>query len=182
MIYSTFTLIIILINVIVFILIQRRKLDPDDLGMSYHLVYNRKQYYRLVTTGFTHQEIVHIFFNMLSLYNVGSTVEMYFGHLWFLVLYMGSMILGHIFSLKLKHNNRDDYTLSIGASGAIYGIIGAYFLLIVRYYGLSALTEMIRPIISMVIMSMLPGVDGKTHFSCMAVGMAIAYVLLMLGV
>ena len=172
------TYILIIANIIVFFLIYRGRLNTEDLGMSYHLVFNRKQYYRLLTAGFTHREITHILFNMLSLYNVGSTVEMIFGHLGFLLIYFGSMIIGHFFALQLRHNNRDDYTMSIGASGAIYGLIGAYFLLIVRFYGLSAISQMIRPIVSMVVLSMLPGIDGKSHFSCMAVGMAIAFILI----
>ncbi len=178
MIFSFFTLILIIANVVVFILIRTGKLNYEDLGMSYHLVYNRKQYYRILTCGFTHREIPHIFFNMLSLYNVGGTIELFFGHFGFLLLYFGSMIIGHILALQLRHNDRDDYTLSIGASGAIYGVIGAYFMLIMKFNGFSAVGEMIRPIISMVVMSMLPGIDGKSHICCMATGMAIAFLLI----
>lgn len=178
MIFSFFTILLILINIVVFILIRTGRLQIEDLGMSYHLVFNRKQYYRLLTTAFTHREITHILFNMMSLYNVGSTIELLFGHFGFLLIYFGSMIIGHIIALQLRHNDRDDYTMSIGASGAIYGIIGAYFLLIVKFYGFSAIGEMLRPIISMVVLSLLPGIDGKSHISCMAVGMAIAYLLI----
>jgi rhomboid protease GluP len=178
MIFSFFTYFLIVANIVVFILIKTGKLQVEDLGMSYHLVFNRKQYYRLLTTGFTHREITHIFFNMLSLYNMGGTIELFYGHLGFLLIYFGSMIIGHILALQLRHNNRDDYTMSIGASGAIYGIIGAYFMLIMKFYGFSAITEMIRPLISMVVLSMLPGIDGKSHISCMAVGMAISYLLI----
>lgn len=178
MIFSFFTILLIIINAVVFFMIRSGRLQIEDLGMSYHLVFNRRQYYRLLTTGFTHREITHIIFNMMSLYNVGSTIELLFGHLGFLLIYFGSMIFGHIIALQLRHNDRDDYTMSIGASGAIYGLIGAYFLLIMKYYGFSAISEMIRPIISMVVLSLLPGIDGKSHISCMAVGMAITYLLI----
>ncbi len=178
MIFSFFTILLIIINAVVFFMIRSGKLQIEDLGMSYHLVFNRRQYYRLLTTGFTHREITHIIFNMMSLYNVGSTIELLFGHLGFLLIYFGSMIFGHIIALQLRHNDRDDYTMSIGASGAIYGLIGAYFLLIMKYYGFSAISEMIRPLISMVVLSLLPGIDGKSHISCMAVGMAITYLLI----
>lgn len=178
MIFSFFTLLLIIANIVVFILIRNGKLDIEDLGMSYHLVFNRRQYYRLLTAGFIHREITHIFFNMLSLYNVGGTIELLFGHLGFLLIYFGSMTIGHILALLLRHNNRDDYTMSIGASGAVYGVIGAYVVLIVRYYGLSALSEMIRPAVSMLVMSMLPGIDGKSHICCLAAGIVIAYLLM----
>lgn len=178
MIFSFFTIALIVANIIVFIMIRNGKLNYEDLGMSYHLVFNRKQYYRLLTTGFTHREITHILFNMMSLYNVGGMMELFFGHFGFLLIYFGSMIIGHFFALQMRHNSRDDYTMSIGASGAIYGVIGAYLLLIVRFNGLDGLSSMVRPIISMVVMSLLPGIDGKSHICCMAVGMAIAYLLI----
>ncbi|MBR3250435.1 MAG: rhomboid family intramembrane serine protease [Erysipelotrichaceae bacterium] len=178
MIFSFFTYALILANIVVFIAIRSGKLDVEDLGMSYHLVFNRKQYYRLLTAGFTHREITHILFNMLSLYNVGGYMELLFGHLGFLLIYFGSMIIGHILALLLRHNDHDDYTMSIGASGAVYGVIGAYVMLIVRFNGFSALSELIRPAVSMLVMSMLPGIDGKSHICCLAVGLVISFLLM----
>ncbi|MBP5279043.1 MAG: rhomboid family intramembrane serine protease [Erysipelotrichaceae bacterium] len=180
MIFSFFTFLLIIINIVVFILIRTGRLNFEDLGMSYHLVFNRKQYYRLLTTGFTHREVMHIFFNMLSLYNIGSSIELVFGHVGFLLIYFVSMILGHYLALQLRHNNRDDYTMSIGASGAIYGVIGAYFMLMVKFFGFSGLSEMLRPVISMLVMSFMPGIDGKSHICCMAVGIVVSYLLFML--
>ena len=87
MIFSFFTILLIIINAVVFFMIRSGRLQIENLGMSYHLVFNRRQYYRLLTTGFTHREITHIIFNMMSLYNVGSTIELLFGHLGFLLIY-----------------------------------------------------------------------------------------------
>ena len=179
--YHLCTVILIFINVIVFLAIRAEKLDADDLGMSYHTVFNRREYQRILTSAFTHVEPMHLLMNMVSLYNVGSFVESYFGRVWMLVIYFSSLFMGKILSLLIRHNNRDDYTVSIGASGAISGLLGAYFLVILRYYGFSGITYLSRPLISLVMISIVPGVDGTSHFSCMAAGMAVTWLYFLIG-
>ena len=179
MFYSIVTLLLILSNVIVFFMIRTDKTDVDELTMSYHSVFNRREYIRILTSGFAHYEPLHLLMNMLSLYNVGTFVEDYFGHFGMLLIYMGSMILGKLASLYLRHYNRDDYSSSLGASGAISGLLGAYFLVILRHYGFAGFQYLLRPIISLVMISSIPGVDGTSHFCCMAVGIVISYLLLM---
>lgn len=174
-----FTYLLVIINVIVFILIRMNKLDSDDLAVSYHTVFNLKQYKRILTSAFTHVDPIHILFNMISLVNVGSFVESVFGSASMLIIYFGSMIFGKLLALYIRHNNHDDYTMSIGASGAICGILGTYYLIILYVYGFNGIYSLLRPLFSLVIMSMLPGIDGTSHFSCMAVGMAITYIMLL---
>ena len=172
------TYLLVLINVVVFVMIMNGRLNSDDLAMSYHSVFNRKEYYRIITSGFTHSEIVHIACNMVSLVNVGTATEHIFGTGEMLVIYFGSMILGKILALQIRHNKRDDYTMSQGASGAICGLIGAYLLVVMKYYGMDGLLSMGRSLVSLVMMSVLPGVDGTSHFSCMAMGMIIAWIMM----
>ena len=175
---SMFTYVIVLINIVVFLMVMNQRLDPDDLSMSYHSVFNRREYYRIVTSAFTHADIAHIACNMISLINMGPAVEGMFGTLGMLAIYFGSMVLGKILSLQIRHNKRDDYTMSLGASGAICGLIGAYLLVVMKYYGMDGLMSMGRSLASLVIMSVLPGVDGTSHFSCMAMGMVIGWILM----
>ena len=156
-------------------MIRNGKLMEEELASSYHVVFNRKQYYRMVTSGFTHSDPTHLIMNMISLYNVGTFAEGYFGHLRFLILYFGSMVLGKYLALQIRHANHDDYTASIGASGGISGLLGAYFLVIIRYYGFSGMSYLMRPMASLLLISVLPGVDGTSHFCCMGVGMVIAW-------
>ena len=172
-----FTYILIIINVIVFFLISNGKLESEFLGSSYHLIFNRKDYKRLVTGAFTHEDLIHLLFNMISLYNIGTFVESYFGHWIFLLIYFVSMIVGKILSLLIRHANHDDYTMSIGASGAICGLLGAYFMVILNYYGAAGFSYLLRPMISLVMMSILPNVDGTSHFCSMGVGMLIAFLI-----
>ena len=173
--YHVCTVILIFINVIVFMAIRAGKLDGDDLGTSYHTVFNRKEYRRILTAAFTHFEPLHLLMNMVSLYNVGSFVESYFGHARMLVIYFVSLVLGKILALLIRHSNHDDYSVSIGASGAISGLLGAYFLVILHYYGFGGISYLSRPLISLVMISVMPGVDGTSHFSCMAAGMAVTW-------
>ncbi len=179
--YHFLTIFLIFVNVIVFMLIRAGRLDADDLGMSYHTVFNRKEYRRILTSAFTHAEPLHLIMNMISLYNVGSFVEGYFGTWRMALIYFVSLVLGKLLSLFIRHSNRDDYTMSLGASGAICGLLGAYFLVILRHYGLGGFNYLYRPIISLVMISVLPGVDGTSHFSCMAVGMAVTWLFYLLS-
>ena len=170
---------LILINLIVFYLVRTGKLEGDDLAVSYHQVFNRKEYQRILTSAFTHVDPLHLVCNMLSLYNVGPAVQSIYGKSGFLLLYFGSLLLGRLMALQIRHNRHDDYSLSLGASGAICGLIGAYLLFVARYYGMDGLLSMSRSLISLAIMSVLPGVDGTSHVCCLSMGMAIAFVLLL---
>jgi len=170
--------VLVLINIIVFILIRNQRLDSEDLSSSYHMVFNRRQYYRIITAAFTHEEPLHLLFNMISLVNVGTLISAIFGDLKMLLIYFGSMIAGKFLALQIRHNRRDDYTMSLGASGAISGLIGAYLYFVTRRYGLDGLMSMMRPLVSLAMMSMLPGVDGTSHVCGLSMGMLLGWLLL----
>lgn len=95
-----------------------------------------------------------------------------------LLIYFGSMIAGKFLALQIRHNRRDDYTMSLGASGAISGLIGAYLYFVTRRYGLDGLMSMMRPLVSLAMMSMLPGVDGTSHVCGLSMGMLLGWLLL----
>lgn len=83
------------------------------------------QWYRLLTAPFLHANFTHILFNMLTLLIVGSPVEAELGKLRFLVVYFVSALGGSVASYLLSPSNQ----LGVGASGAIFGLMGAYFVL-----------------------------------------------------
>lgn len=174
-----FTYFLVILNVIVFILIRTNKVDLDDLTVSYHTVYNLRQPYRIVTAAFAHYDPLHLFFNMSSLLNVGGFVYDVYGPVWFIIIYLAAMIPGKILSLQIRHNRRDDYSSSLGASTAICGLLGAYFMVVLFHYGSSGLAMLYRPILSFILMSVLPGVDGTSHVCGLAAGMAAAWLRLM---
>ena len=167
------TIVIILINVIVFIMIRQGRLDVDDLMVSYHEVYNLREPKRILTAAFAHADPIHLMMNMLCLYDAGSYIERLFGHMFFLLIYFASLIFGKLLALQIRHSNHNDYLRSLGASGAICGLIGCELLTYVHYFGFTI--SVLRSLLPLMLISFMPGVDGTSHFSCMAVGMAITY-------
>ncbi|HET9677587.1 MAG TPA: rhomboid family intramembrane serine protease [Solirubrobacterales bacterium] len=91
------------------------------------------EWYRLLTTGFLHASFLHIGFNMLLLYFLGRLLEPALGTPRFLALYFASLLAGSFGALILEPNS-----LGIGASGAIFGLAGAAFI-IARGRGMDAL-------------------------------------------
>jgi membrane associated rhomboid family serine protease len=90
---------------------------------------NPLQAYRLVTSMFLHENILHIGTNMLSLYFLGPGTESMFGKRRFLLMYFAAGILGGILQVVIS-----PYSPAVGASGAIFGIFGAFgaFILLQR--------------------------------------------------
>ncbi len=91
------------------------------------------EWYRLVTSGFLHASLIHIGFNMLLLFFLGRLLEPALGTPRFLAVYFASLLAGSFGALVLEPNS-----LGIGASGAIFGLAGAAFV-IARGRGMDAL-------------------------------------------
>lgn len=86
-------------------------------------IQNRKEYIRLLSAGFLHADIMHLVFNMMTLYFFAPIVVEGFGNLGFLIIYFGSILLGNIFSLFLYQ--KQPWYSAIGASGGVSGILFA---------------------------------------------------------
>lgn len=86
-------------------------------------ILQRKEYIRLLSAGFLHADLMHLLFNMMTLYFFGPIVVQAFGDLGFLLVYFGSVLLGNIFSLYLYKNQA--WYSAIGASGGVSGILFA---------------------------------------------------------
>lgn len=84
-------------------------------------VLHRKEYIRLVSSGFLHADWNHLIFNMISLFFFQNYALIFFGNFGFLAIYFGAMILGSFTSLLL-YKNQPFYS-AIGASGAVSGIV-----------------------------------------------------------
>lgn len=91
------------------------------------------EWYRLITGGFLHASIFHIGFNMLLLFFLGRLLEPALGTPRFLALYFASLLAGSFGALLLDPN-----ALTVGASGAVFGLFGAGFL-IARDRGMTGL-------------------------------------------
>ena len=86
-------------------------------------IQRRKEYVRLISSGFLHGDWMHLFFNMLTLYFFGPVAIYGFGIPGFLIIYLGSIILGNLFCL-LVYKNSPFYS-AIGASGGVSGVLFA---------------------------------------------------------
>lgn len=168
------------INCFVYYNIYTGKFDLDDLGASYLYVIVRKDYRRLITSAFAHMSPMHLMFNMYSLYNIGSVVIRLFGTVRFLLIFFTTIILGQVFALYIRHSNADDYTMSVGASGAIFGLFGVYFMTIIRVFGITVISSVMPSIVTMVILSFMPGIDSKAHICSLAVGVVLGFIFLMI--
>jgi membrane associated rhomboid family serine protease len=83
-------------------------------------IVHQHEYWRLVTAGFLHVGLFHIFVNMMSLYFVGAVLEPAIGRLNFIAVYFASLLAGSFGALLLQPGAQ-----TAGASGAIFGIFGA---------------------------------------------------------
>lgn len=108
----------------------------EDFGLYAPFV-AEGEWYRLITSGFLHASLFHIGFNMLLLFFLGRLLEPALRTPRFLVLYFASLLAGSLGALILEPNS-----LGIGASGAIFGLAGATFI-IARGRGMDALAGQI---------------------------------------
>ena len=148
--YITYALIII--NVLVFISMYIFGHGSEDIRTLYSFgaldkvsVVNYHEYYRLITSAFLHKGFLHLICNMYALYILGSEIESYFGKLKYLFIYFISALVGSLVSLVFISEN----TISAGASGAIFGLMGAllYFGYYYRAMLNNAITKQIVPLI-----------------------------------
>ncbi len=87
-------------------------------------VIKERQYYRIITSSFLHGSLMHLAFNMLTLFFLGPYVEYVLGSLFFFVLYFGSQLTSMLATFIVRHKE-PDYS-SIGASGAVSGVVLSY--------------------------------------------------------
>ena len=114
------------------------------------------EWYRLVTSGFLHAGLIHIGFNMFALFFLGRILEPSIGTPRFLVVYFASLFGGAFGALLLSPD-----ALTIGASGAIFGIFGATFV-IARGRGFDAVASSIGVIL---LFNLAFSIGGASHIS-----------------
>ncbi|MFI0215284.1 rhomboid family intramembrane serine protease [Streptomyces lydicus] len=128
------------------------------------------EWYRLVTAMFLHQQIPHIAFNMLSLWWLGPPLEAALGRLRFTALYLISGLGGSALSYLLAAQNQP----SLGASGAIFGLLGATAVLLRR------LNYDMKPVLILLGLNLAftflwPNIAWQAHVGGLVVGAAVAF-------
>ena len=164
------TYLLIAINVIIFILQMIGIVKTSQFGMNSELV-KGGEYYRIITSAFLHGGVIHLLCNMYSLYVIGTQLETVLGKIKFSLVYILSIIAASLLSGVI---NAGSGIMSVGASGAIFGLLGAllYFGYHYRLYLGNAIVYQILPVIgiNLIIGFTTPGIDNWAHLGGLAGG------------
>lgn len=106
------------------------ELPENTIGISPYLFLENREYYRIIASMFFHADIGHLVNNMLILFGLGAMIEKEVGHVVFAVLYFIAGIGGNVVSLVYKVRMGEWYVESIGASGAVFGLVGVLLALV----------------------------------------------------
>jgi len=157
---------LVIINVLVYLIMVLAGVNPidpsvEDLiswGGNLDVLFSEGEYWRLLTSCFLHLGIVHLLMNMYALLFVGSYLERIIGHRRFLFAYI---ITGLISSLVSTwwHSN----IVSVGASGAIFGMFGVFLILLLsqRIVKEDTRKDMLTSIVIFIGYNLLYGVKGE---------------------
>ncbi len=143
--------------------------DPEFLynngGLNWDRVINHHEYYRLFTSMFMHSGIEHLVGNMVSLLMIGGFLEKRVRWLKYILVYFTSGILAGIASVIYNMSNGEDI-VSVGASGAIFGVIGAVvavFLMDLRTSDIQNLRRLLIYVCLSLLAGMSATVDNAAH-------------------
>lgn len=178
------TLAIIAINIIVFIVMQYKIYNSGNtvneilinLGAKYNPLIENGEVWRLLTCAFLHSGFIHIGCNMYSLYIIGPQINQIYGWYKYLIIYTISCITSSLLSFYMS-----PYGISVGASGGIFGLMGALLAFAVierhriekRY--LSSLLQII--IINLFIGLNIRNIDNFGHIGGLLGGISIGYII-----
>lgn len=180
--YLTYTL--IGLNIIMYIIsavMAKNIMDIDaitliKLGGKYTPLIYLGEWWRLITCNFLHGGLIHLAFNMYALYIIGYQIEMVYGRVKYIIIYAASGIGSSLLSYYLAPR-----TLSIGASGAIFGLMGA--LLVYAYKERGRLQKgVISNLLSVIAINLFIGlsmsnIDNFGHIGGLVVGLIISFIL-----
>lgn len=159
------------------------ELDPNVLYKYGALVNfemmgkNIIELYRLITSVFLHGGLLHLLCNMYSLYVIGPQLESFFGKTKYTIIFIGSGIIGNLLSMAFL---QDTY-VSVGASGAIFGLLGA--LLYFGYHYRVYLSGVIKSqIIPLIILNLIVGFIGTSINNLAHIGGLIGGILVSMAV
>lgn len=174
------TYLILAVNIVLFSLMElmggsTNSFTLIDFGAKMNPLIAAGEWWRFITPMFLHIGITHMFFNTIAVYFVGGTVEKIYGSIRFLVIYFLSGIAGVVASFIFSES------ISAGASGAIFGCLGALL-----HFGLRHRDLFFRTIgndilvilgINLAIGFVFPGIDNYAHLGGLLSGFLVAMVV-----
>ena len=183
------TITLIAINVAVFVLasVSQARLSPTgvsgDVNSDYGLFsacVGNGEWWRLVTSGFLHAGVLHLAMNMWALYVLGSVLEVELGKARYLLVYFVSLLGGALGVVMVDRMGSPG--LTVGASGAIFGLLGALVVLQLSR-GVNPLASGLAGVIgiNLVITFAIPGISIGGHIGGLLVGGLVGAMLLLGG-
>ena len=178
--FSSVNTALIVMNVILFLI-------PDFLGflipwdslfekgtMIPLLVAEKGEYYRLFTSMFLHFDIRHLLNNMLVLFVLGERLEDYLGHGRYLLFYILCGIGANLISLLFYLRSGELFTMSAGASGAIFGVTGGLIWIVYRNRGrigdINSRQLVLMAVLSLYLGFSSTGVNNAAHVGGLVTG------------
>ncbi len=180
------TVLLAAINVIVFIVLTSQGMTEDGAFLLEHgamyvpNVTEQGEYYRLFTSMFLHFGFEHLMNNMVVLVLIGWNLELETGKVKYLIIYLVSGFSGNILSAWWEILTAD-YAISAGASGAVFGLIGALLYAAIRNHGRIGEVSG-RGIAFMILVSLYygftsSGVDNMAHIGGLVTGFLLGILL-----
>jgi rhomboid protease GluP len=178
-----FTYVFLVANVVIFLpewILSFTGMGPFllELGWKDTALIAEGQYWRLVTPLFLHGGPAHVAFNSYALYIIGPQVERTFGYLRFVGIYLLSGVAGVIASMAFRPEAK-----SVGASGAIFGLLGALIVYLYRNrelfggFGRRRLSALVRVAALNLLLGIAPIIDNWGHMGGLAGGAALTWLI-----
>ena len=145
--------------------------------LVYHGIYSHVsggafEPWRMLTSAFAHSTVFHLAFNMLTLWIFGRTLEQVYGHLRFAALYVVSALGGSLAIALVAPN-----TTVLGASGAVFGLFGAYFV-VMRQARMNTMSLIVLIGINVVMGFVIPGIAWQAHLGGLVTGALCSWLFL----
>ena len=175
------TICLVAVNIIIFLICTITGDLLYNVGMLYFpQIVEDQAYYEIITSMFLHVDARHLFNNMIVLFFLGKIVEQKLGHVPYTVLYFLSGIAGDLLSIGCAMIIEREH-VSLGASGAVFGVEGAFLVLAsLGRCGTKSTQVILAILFSLYCGFTSVGVDNAAHVGGTLMGFALAAVFCML--
>ena len=176
------TAVLTAINIVFFLFLDLTGITETTAGMLnwgacyYPYVFSRGEYWRLITAVFMHFNISHLAGNMLALILLGYRLEKLLGHVQYLLVYLITGAGANLLSLLINNLLGPNY-VTAGASGAIFGVIGALFAYLLLSRGSIDGVGYRQMIIGVIFLIYTSTIDSSVDFIGHAAGLVIGFLL-----
>ena len=176
-----FTVVLVFLNIVIFLICTFTGNLLYNKGAFYvGNVFIGREYYRVLSAAFLHFDIQHLANNMILLFFIGRIIEKHIGHMKYIIIYLLSGIGGNLFSAFWEIKTAQ-YSVSAGASGAVFGLTGALLVLVLLHKGK---LEGIRwqGVVIMILLSVYNGfttdnVNNEAHLGGLAIGIIVTFIV-----